>query len=127
MIGRGGAMSNAAVIEAIEAGRIARALVDRERSRGNDRAHARANVARAIGAAPGTIENLTRDRLKSIAGWLRDALRALIIKETEAEIKRLQHELTYYRALGADTHRDEMAEISASVEALLCALNRKPV
>ena len=82
-------------------------------------------VARNVGAAPGTIENLTRGRLKSVAGWLRDALRARVIRELEAEIVRLQHELAVLHQTGVDPRSNEAAAVRADIAAILEALGRR--
>jgi hypothetical protein len=99
-------------------------LVDRETIRTGNKPIARKNVARAIGVSPGTIENLTRARLKRISGWLRDALRARVIRELEAEIVRLQHELAVLRQSGADPRCDEMAAVRADLSAILTVLGK---
>lgn len=116
-------MSNA-LAEASEARNLANALVDRESRRTNDRARARRNVARALGVAPGTIENLQRNRLKRISGWLRDALRARVIRELEAEIVRLQHELAVHKQTGVDPRSDEATAVRADLSAVLTVLGR---
>lgn len=81
---------------------IARLLEDRETARLGKLAMARAAIARRIGCAPGTLENLRKGRLKRIEGWLHAKLEALLIAEIENEIKRLSHELELYRARGLD-------------------------
>jgi phage portal protein BeeE len=116
-------MSNA-LAEATEARQLANLLVDQEHRRVKDRDRARRNVARAIGTSPGTIENLQRNRLKRIAGWLRDALRARVIRELEAEIARLQHELAVHKQIGMDPRGDEAAAVRADLSAILTVLGR---
>lgn len=117
-------MSNA-LAEATEASNIAKILVTQEFRRTNDRTRARQNVARALGAAPGTIENLERNRLKRISGWLRDALRARVIRELESEIARLQHELAVHRQTGVDPRSDEATAVRADLSAVLEVLGRR--
>lgn len=116
-------MSNA-LAEACEARNLANALIDRESRRTNDRVLARRNVARALGVAPGTIENLQRNRLKRISGWLRDALRARVIRELEAEIVRLQHELAVHKQTGVDPRSDQATAVRADLSAVLSVLGR---
>jgi len=116
-------MSNG-LAEATEARQLANLLVDQEHRRVKDRDRARRNVARAIGASPGTIENLQRNRLKRIAGWLRDALRARVIRELEAEIARLQHELAVHKQTGVDPRGDEATAVRADLSAILTVLGR---
>lgn len=116
-------MSNA-LAEATEARQVANMLVNRENLRTKDRVIARRNVARAIGVPPGTIENLQRGRLKRIAGWLRDALRARVIRELEAELVRLQHEIAVLKQTGVDPRSDEATAVRADMSAVLEALGR---
>ena len=116
-------MSNA-LAEATEARQLANLLVDQEYRRVKDRDRARCNVARAIGTSPGTIENLQRNRLKRISGWLRDALRARVIRELEAEIARLQHELAVHKQTGVDPRGDEATAVRADLSAILTVLGR---
>ena len=116
-------MSNA-LAETAEAKTMANVLIAREFRRTHDRPQARLNVARALGVAPGTIENIQRGRLKRISGWLRDALRARVVRELEAEVVRLQHEIDVYRQIGTDPRSSEMASAMADHSALLSILGR---
>ena len=116
-------MSNA-LAEATESRRLANVLVDQEFRRTRDRHLARVNVARSLGTSPGTIENLQRNRLKRIAGWLRDALRARVIRELEAEVVRLQHEIAKLHQTGSDPRDNEMAAVRADLSAVLEVLGR---
>lgn len=116
-------MSNA-LAEATEARNLANLLVDQEARRTRDRVRARQNVARSLGTSPGTIENLQRNRLKRIAGWLRDALRTRVIRELEAEVTRLQHEISVLRQTGVDPRSHEMAAVRADLSAVLTVLGR---
>jgi hypothetical protein len=111
--------------EATEARSLANILVAQEFRRTKDRARARNNVARALGTAPGTIENLQRSRLKRISGWLRDALRARVIRELESEIARLQHELAVHKQTGVDPRSDEATAVRADLSAVLEVLGRR--
>jgi hypothetical protein len=119
-------MSNA-MAETTEAKNLANVLVNQEARRTGDRVRARNNVARALGTSPGTIENLQRNRLKRVAGWLRDALRARVIRELEAEIVRLQHEVAILHQIGSDPRGDEMAAVRADLSAVLEVLGRDRV
>ncbi len=116
-------MSNA-LAEATEARHLANILVNQEARRVGDRCRARANVARSLGTAPGTIENLQRNRLKRVSGWLRDALRARVIRELEAEVVKLQHEIAVLHQTGSDPRGDEMAATRADLSAVLAVLGR---
>ncbi len=120
-------MSNA-MAEASEAMNLANILVQQEvRRSGVKPKRARENVARSLGTAPGTIENLQRNRLKSIAGWLRDALRARVLRELEAEHSRIEHEIGLLQRIGADPRGDEMAAARADLSAILAVLGRDRV
>ena len=120
-------MSNA-MAEASEARNLANILVRQEVQRNGVRPNrARENVARALGTAPGTIENLQRNRLKRISGWLRDALRARVIRELESEIARLQHELAVHKQTGVDPRSDEATAVRADLSAILAVLGRDRV
>jgi hypothetical protein len=116
-------MSNA-LAEASEAQNLVKILVDQEARRVGDRIVARQRVARSVGVSPGTIENLQRNRLKRISGWLRDALRARVIRELEAEIARLQHELAVHKQTGVDPRGDEATAVRADLSAILTVLGR---
>ena len=119
-------MSNA-MAEASEARSLANVLVAQEARRTGNRIRARENVARALGTAPGTIENLQRNRLTKISGWLRDALRARVIRELESEIARLQHELAVHKQIGVDPRSDEATAVRADLSAILAVLGRDRV
>lgn len=116
-------MSNA-LAETTEARNLANILVKRERLRGLTPERARQNVARSLGTAPGTIENLQRSRLKRISGWLRDALRARVIRELEAEVTRLQHEIAVLSQTGVDPRSNEATAVRADLSAVLEVLGR---
>jgi hypothetical protein len=113
---------SSALAEATEARNLANLLVQQETRRVGDRQRARYNVARALGTAPGTIENLQRNRLKRISGWLRDALRARVIRELESEVARLQHEIAVLSQTGVDPRSDQATAVRADLSALLTVL-----
>lgn len=92
------------------------ALAQRERRRGAKTQVVRERLARAIGCAKGTIENIMNGRLKRVDAWLRESIRRALIAEIEREIKALTHELDILRAAGGDTRRLEVAEIEACLE-----------
>lgn len=116
-------MSNA-LAEVSEAQSLARILVHQEARRRGTKDGVNRHVARAIGASPGTIENIMRGRLKRVSGWLRDALRARVIRELEAEIVRLQHEIAVLKQAGVDPRSHEMSAARADLSAVLEALGR---
>lgn len=92
------------------------ALAQRERRRGAKTQVVRERLARAIGCAKGTIENIMNGRLKRVDAWLRESIRRALIAEIEREIKALTHELEILRAAGGDARRLEVAEIEACLE-----------
>lgn len=110
--------------EVAESCGLARLLVDRECKRTKDRTKARKNVARALGVPPGTIENLQRERSKRVDGWLRDALRARVIRELEAEVVRLQHELAILKHANSDVDASQATAARADLSAVMAALGR---
>lgn len=93
-------------IEAAEARRLGLSIRD-----------ARPSVARRLRAAPGTIENIRRMRLKRIPSWLMDRLRSEFIAVLQHEIQRLQHEITVARQTGMDDRDDDLATAQAQLEA----------
>ena len=107
---------------------LARVWADRiERSEarrhGVSLATARKRVADRLGIAPGTLENLSRDRLKGVRQWLFEALKAGVIAEIRREIAAHEHELV---ALAADPRGDaggQVAEVLSSLDALRSRLN----
>ena len=99
----------------------ARILEKREAQRVGTIDMARTSLSRRLGCAPGTLETLRKGRLKRIEGWLQEKLQALLVREIEAELKRLTHELeTYRRASGDASNSPQMARL---VEAVAAAQN----
>ena len=101
----------------------ARQLEDREAARnGLSRVAARAKVARQIGVTPGTLENLSRNRLKGVREWLYARLLAAVTKQAELELAALQHEHQTLLALGQgrdDRTAQEVVEGIARLRGLL--------
>ena len=94
-----------------------RSLEEREMRRaGVDQDLAREAVARRVGCAPGTLENLRNGRLKTIASHVYAGLRAAVISEMEAEIARLSHEVHLARQAGLDAHDVDFAATEAALE-----------
>jgi hypothetical protein len=95
----------------------ARTLEDREAARAGVRLHdAREAVARRVIVPTGTLENLRKGRLKAIAVHVYDRLRSGLIRELEAEVRHLEHELQILRATGADPRENEIAAVVASLQ-----------
>ncbi len=102
-------------------------LEDREAARsGASLREARPVVARQAGVSPGTLENLRNGRLKSIAVHIYERLRGAVIRELEAEVRHLEHELTILRATGLDPRDDEMAQVVADLAKARQALGLDP-
>jgi hypothetical protein len=79
---------------------------------------ARDRIAGREGIGTGTVRNIVKGRVKAVAGWVRDRLRAAVIRELQNEILRLEHELQMAR-LGADRPSDD--EVAAAAAALATA------
>ena len=79
---------------------------------------ARAAVARRVGGAVGTLENLRRGRIKGVRAWIAEALRDALVKELKSEIAAHEHELAILLAGARHPDRHEVAEIEAGVTAL---------
>lgn len=84
-------------------------------SAGSSRAAVRVSIARQLGIGPGTLENLFRDRVKTISADLAAKIQASWIDIIEAEIAQLEHE----RDLALQIHIDLPANELGKVEALL--------
>ena len=77
-------------------------LEEREaKSLGVTVAEARPIVARKAGVAPGTLENLRRNRLKDVRDRIANRLRLAAIRALQADIERRTHELETLRRLAA--------------------------
>lgn len=98
-------------------------LEDKEAERTGVRlTEARPAVSRRIGVPPGTLENLRNGRLKAIAVHWYDRLRAGVVKELEAEVRHLEHELQILRTTGVDPREDEVAAVVADLAKVRQAL-----
>lgn len=113
-------MNAAAVFD--QTRQLAVSLEHRERVRGSSVDQARQTLARRIGVGAGTFENLVRGRVKRVDAWIRDRLQALLVRELEAEIARLTHELQMVRQCGDHLGSQHVVEIEthlAKARALL--------
>jgi len=95
-----------------------------ERSKGVDRLTARQAVARRIGIAPGTVENIARGRKKSVAGWIENKIKRAVAHAIEQEMRALEAELALVRASGIELRDDEMAAAQAAVDQARAILRR---
>ncbi len=96
---------------------IAQKLYRKERERGSDADAARLWLAEKLKTGTGTVRNLIRGRVKRVDETIRDRLRALLMREIEAEIARLQHELEIHRQGGHHLASDEISEIESHLAA----------
>jgi hypothetical protein len=96
---------------------IAQSLERRERDRGKSVPDARRELARKLRAGIGTVDNLVRGRIKRVDDTIRDRLRALLMRELEAEIQRLTHELETLRRGGHHLASQHISEVEAHLEA----------
>lgn len=96
--------------------RTAKRLVEIEQQRtGLTVDDARERVASRVGVSSGTFENIVRRRIKSVEGWLRDKLKACLIRELQAELQRLEHELAVARLGAMAPSEDEIAAAEAAI------------
>ena len=100
-------------------------LLTEKRRDGVDAEQAKAAVARVLKAAPGTIENITRGRVKDIRRRLSDRIREAFIGSLEREIAALEHELQLARACGHQLGEDEVISIQAHLASARSLLEGK--
>lgn len=74
---------------------------------------ARRAVARSLGAAPGTLENIRRGRTKGVRGWIVERLCRAVVNEIQFEIARLEHDLQVARQCGLGALESEVCEMEA--------------
>jgi len=102
-------------------------LEDREAKQTGEPLHlAREAVARRMLVAPGTLENLRKNRVKTIAVHLYEQLRAGVIRALEAELRHVEHELQVARQTGLDPGSRAYQAILASHAQLREALGLDP-
>ena len=100
-----------------------RALEDGEASRsGTKVSEARLVIARQTSIAPGTLENIRKGRLKTIAVDVYDRLRASVIRKLESELQHVQHELQVARQTGVDPRSEHFQSAQASEARIRAAL-----
>lgn len=105
-----------AVADVTQANRYARHLEDAEARRLQIPVNAaRAVVARKLGCAPGTLENLRRLRTKIIPHWLMTRIRAAVVAELQSQIRMLEHEISIARQAGLDPRDDDLAAAETQV------------
>lgn len=72
-------------------------------------------VARRVGVAPGTLENLRRGRIKDPRKSLYDKLRAALLRELENEIRAHEHERHILIQTGSDPRDDEIVAMDTRI------------
>lgn len=98
--------------------RWARRLEEREATRSSTPLPiARTAVARRVGVAAGTLESIRRGRLKGVRTWIADRIKMAFVRELEAEIAALSHELDLLRQGGVDPRSDQIGEVEAHLAA----------
>ena len=106
----------------------ARTLEDREieRSQLDSAEEARPIVSRHTGVPVGTLRSLRKKRLKSIPVHLYEWLRVAIIRELEAELRHVEHELKVARQIGLDPRSDAHSALVADIASVRAALGLDP-
>jgi hypothetical protein len=101
-------MNAIADIEAVH--RFARAVEDAEaRKLGVRISEARVSLARRLRTSPGTLENIRRLRTKVVPNWLMARIKAEFVSVLQAEINRLEHEITVANQVGSH-HSDDVLQ-----------------
>lgn len=67
-------------------------------------------LVRKLGIGPGTLENIQRDRVKSVSAELALKISKLFEETVLKEIGRLEHDLQIARQIGAPLSADEVAK-----------------
>lgn len=95
------------------------------RKTGGSSGEARQRVARRLGVSPGTLENVKRGRLKGLRVWVVDRIREAVVREIEAEIARLVHELEIVRQAGCDPRDPDFLAAAAALETARALMERR--
>jgi hypothetical protein len=77
---------------------------------------ARARVAKRLGVAPGTLENVARGRLKGLTVRVFNRLQAAVIDALEADKQGLEHEIFLARQGGVDARARAVCAAEAALE-----------
>jgi hypothetical protein len=97
---------------------IAVSLERIERSKGSTIEQARRRIASKVRIGVGSVENIIRDRVKRVDEKIRDRLFALFVREIEAEIARLTHDLEMVRQSSGGLSSQHVGEIEAHLSAV---------
>jgi hypothetical protein len=95
-----------------------------ERDKGMTVAQARAIAARRAGVSPGTLEKLSKGRLKAVAMHVYARLRAALINALNEEKARLEHEIDLARQPHLDVDLDALREAEAALSQARAVLKR---
>ncbi|MCI0599378.1 MAG: hypothetical protein L0Y60_07620 [Beijerinckiaceae bacterium] len=76
---------------------------------------ARKNLARKLGVAPGTLENIRRGRIKNIRLLTASRLRSFMIRHLQSEIQKHSHDLEMVLRSSEDARADEILEAQAAL------------
>lgn len=107
-----------ATVDIATASRFVATIEDVEARRlGVNTIEARRAVASRCGIAPGTLENLRRERAKVVPHWIMARVRAAFIAILQSEIQRLEHDITIARQVGLDDRDDDLAAAAAQLVA----------
>ena len=83
---------------------------------------ARKRLADRLGVLPGTLENLSRDRIKGVRHWIFLALHEAMKGEIRREIAAHQHELAKLEAIGGHPDQREVRSVLEGLETDLSKL-----
>lgn len=103
---------------------IAQSLERKERQHVPNKSMARRRLAGKLRIGIGTLENIVRGRVKKIDAEIKRRLDDLLIRELEAEINRLNHELEMAVQVGAHPCSEHISEIEAHLAEARRLLNR---
>lgn len=89
-------------------------------------AEARPIVAREIGVAPGTLENLRKRRLKGLGVHIYDALQQAMVRRLNKQLRALEHEQHLLTQQGVDPRSDETTAVASDIATVRKALGLSP-
>lgn len=79
-------------------------------------------IARDVGCAPGTLENLRKRRLKRLDHLLFDGLRRAFDRRLERQLRQIEHERHLLIQQGVDPRSDEVQAVETDAVAIRRAL-----
>ncbi len=111
-----------------QARKWARSLEEKEKLRGglDSVEAARPIVSRKTGVPKGTLVSLRKNRLKAIAVHIYEQLRSGVIRELEAELRHVSHEIQIARQTGVDPRTSQFQSALASEARIREALGLDP-